>query len=114
MGNGISIFRGDSTSIQCTVCDSAGDIFNLTGTSEITFTVKEREDDTVALFTKTLGAGEISISSPETLGFFIVTIASADTKLLSGIKIYDCQVEIAGKKYTVVKDNINIKKDVTI
>lgn len=111
--NDVTVFSGDSVLLRCAVLDSSGAVFDLTGTTEITFTMRQIEAPNTVLLVKTIGAG-VTITLPETLGIFTVAFDPADTESLAGVKIYDCQVEIAGGVYTVVKATINITEDVTL
>lgn len=110
--NDVTIFRGDSSVLNVTVTNIVGAAFDLTGTTEITFTMRQLETGAM-LLQKTLGTG-VTITPPVTAGIFTVAIAPADTESLAGVKIYDIEVEIAGEVYTVVKATVTITEDVTL
>jgi len=110
--NDVEIFRGDSAVLNVLVANIVGAAFDLTGTTEITFTRRQLETGAI-LLQKTLGTG-VTITPPVTAGIFTVAIAPTDTESLAGVKIYDIEVEISGEVYTVVKATVTITEDVTL
>ena len=112
MANNIEVFKGDSAILTVHVTDSLGADFDVTTATEITFTIREYEDDTVTLLQKTLTVGGIILTDP-THGEFTIKIEDGDTTDFPGVKYYDIEVEIAGEVYTVVKDTITISLEVT-
>lgn len=110
--NDVEVFRGDSSVLNVTVTNSVGAAFDLTGTTEITFTMRQLETGAI-LLQKTLGTG-VTITPPVTAGIFTVVIAAGDTDLIEGTQIYDMEIEISGEVYTVVKATVTITEDVTL
>lgn len=118
--NNITMFLRDDRTLSVTVNEENGDPVNLTN-AKLWFTVKQRATDldTQALIRKkTASAGgsddEIDITDA-TGGRAEVYIVPADTLNMNpGTYIYDVQVTLAnGKTYTVTRDKITFKEDVT-
>jgi len=111
--NEIEIFRGDNKTYEVTVVDADGDAFNLTG-ALIIFSVKSSNNDaTYKIQLSTDDAAEIEITDAAG-GIFKIYIVPGDTNDYTPVKwIYDVEVQISGKTYTIITDNFVIKADVT-
>lgn len=104
----ICVPRGNSTVIIFSVRDSDGDLFDISGASEIVFTVSDGEWISGSIgpggtprITKRLTDGQIIIST--NLYQFRVVINNADTiPLIAEHNYYEAEVTAAnGRKYTV-------------
>ena len=118
--NRIVMFLRDDRTLSVTANYEAGGAADLTG-AKLWFTVKEKasDPDADALIEKrnTAAGGsdaEIKITNP-TGGAAEVYLVPDDTDLMNpGIYSYDVQVTLAdGKTYTIVRDRITFKEDVT-
>lgn len=109
----ITVTRGESRTIRVTVRDTTKALVDLTG-GKAWFTVKERTEDVTPLIRKrNLAAGgadtEILILVPQTdadkKGKFEIYLLPGDTSCLKPGVLYVCDawVELAGKRYNVVK-----------
>ena len=112
MSNSIVVVQGDSALLNVHVEDSTGADFNLTGATDIIFSIKESFDDTTYLLQKDLAMG-ITVTNAVG-GLFSVKIEDGDTTDFPGVKPYDIQVEIGGDVFTVVRDTISIEREVTV
>jgi hypothetical protein len=118
--NRVVMFLRDDRTLSVTANYEDGSAADLTG-AKMWFTVKEKasDPDTAALIEKrnTAAGGsdsEIKITNP-TGGAAEVYIVPDDTDEINpGIYSYDVQVMLAsGKTYTIVRDRITFKEDVT-
>jgi len=118
--NRITMFIRDNRDLLVTVSDDDGDPKDLTG-AKIWFTVKEKLTDSDAnakIQKRNTAAGggptEIEVTNP-TGGQCEVHLVPADTEDLDPATYhYDIQVLLAdGKTYTVTRDRITFKEDVT-
>ena len=114
MSDEITLFRGDSATLQCAVKDNAGAAFDISPYFT-TFTVREYEDDTAIMLQKDLLSG-IVYTNP-TGGIMEITIDPGDTDLMAGEYLYDIELDDSSGSppslYTVVKSTFTINKDVT-
>ena len=108
MSNALTIYRNDTGLYECTVKNGTGGVFNLTGAS-VRFTVRDGPDGTI-IGTKTTASG-ISVTNG-TLGILQVSIGSNELTT-NGIYEYDIEVNQGGNVYTVVKDTLTVKRDVS-
>jgi hypothetical protein len=109
MVNEISLFRGDTETITCTVVDDAGAAFNLTSYTMI-LTVKEKfeDSDAEAKLQKTA-----TIASPAT-GIGVFTLDSDDTNFEPNIYYYDIQINNATNTVkTIIVSTFEVKKEYT-
>jgi len=109
MGNDLTLYRNDTALLECPVKNGTGGVFNLTGASA-RFTVRDGPDGAVFGSKATGGAG-ITITNG-TLGILQVAIGSNELTT-NGIYEYDIEVNQGGNVYTVVKDTLTVKRDVS-
>ena len=110
----ISMFKGDTKTIEVTAKNQDGIAVDITGAS-IKFTVKTNATDTdaQAKFQKTTTLG-ITITDA-TNGKFEIAISPSDTSGLSaGEFVFDIQLNISGAIFTIAKDIFLLKQDVTV
>lgn len=115
----ISFFRGDTHSVDCTVKEVDPDdpsrktlrVVDVTGSSCVLTVKASTAAGAVVLVSK---AGGI-INAPGTDGQIRITLEPADTENLTpGKFVYDVQVTLSGGEvYTVLKDEFEIRADVT-
>jgi hypothetical protein len=109
----IEIYRGDNKTYEVTVVDADGAAFNLTG-ARIVFSVKSTTNDATYKFQLTSDTiTEIEITDAVG-GIFKVYLVPDNTNLLRPSKyVYDIEVQITGKIYTIIKDDFQIRAEVT-
>ena len=113
----IKFTRGDSYTLNVQYESSSGGVLtpiDIT-TADIYFTVKKfKTDSDPGLFQLTVGAGIIKSATP-TDGKFTVVIPKSATKLLDfGVAfVYDCVIEIAGGRDTVIAGTLTVDENVT-
>jgi len=110
----ISIYKGDSRTLEVTVTDTSGAAVDITGYT-MKFTVKKSEADTTNTIQKTTTlATEIDLTDPAN-GIAEVYLLPADTlNLKAGTYVYDVEVTTdTSKVYTVIKSTFVIVEDVT-
>lgn len=118
--NRVTMFIRDDRTLAASVNYPDGRPVDLTG-AKVWFTVKDRAkdpDSQARILKKNLAAGgsddEILILTPATDGKVEVYIVPADTENIDPATYrYDIQVIVGGKTYTVVRDQITFKEDVT-
>lgn len=110
----VSMFRGDSHTVQVTVQSrnlTSGALTpqDLTG-GVGKLTVKKKDSDTANLLQKTANP-----DSPATAGIISFNIDPSDTASMSpGVYTYDVQISLSGGRvYTVAKDRFELKADIT-
>ena len=108
MGNDLTLYRNDTVLLECPVKNGTGGVFNLTGAS-VRFTVRDGPDGTI-IGSMNVGNG-ITITNG-TLGILQVSIGSSELTT-NGIYEYDIEVNQGGNVYTVVKDTLTVKRDVS-
>lgn len=109
MANEITIIRGDTPTIQVTVTDSDGAVFDLTDyTARLTVKEEPQFKDADAI----LGPVTGTIASPAT-GVITFALSNALTDKSAGDYVYDVQVNngvidiqtvIAPTKFTIIQD----------
>lgn len=120
-GNKITMFLRDNRTLALTVNDEDRTPVDL-DSCKLWFTVKQRTSDPDAnalLMKKNTAAGggdtQIRVLTPSTDGKAEIYLVPTDTDLINpGVYVYDVQVTLAnGKTYTITRDQIVFKEDVT-
>jgi hypothetical protein len=109
----LTMTRGDRKVFNVTLTDAAGDPLDLTDL-ELTFTVKERHEDTVAVISKTVGAGIAVVSAED--GTATITVDPEDTEDIEEPRNFVWDLEVsngAGDIRTPVDGTFRIRHDVT-
>jgi hypothetical protein len=102
----ISIYRGDSHSIQVSVTDN-GAIKDLTG-FQAKLTVRSKDELTISI-----EKGIADIPNPET-GILVFDFLPSDTDILPAEYLFDVQITKGSDiKHTVIKDKLLITSDLT-
>jgi len=113
MTNNIEIYRGDNKTYEVEVKDANGAVVPLTGAS-IKFTVKVSTKDSTPQFQLSNSDQSEIEDSDLANGKFKVHIVPANTNSMRASKyIYDIEVTLSGKVFTVIKDKFQLKADVT-
>lgn len=110
----ISLYRGDSKTLEVAVTDKNGGPVDITGAS-LLFSAKEKLSDTAYVIQKdSVNAVEILITDAAG-GVFQVYLIPADTQTQDiGLYYYDIQLTTsAGKVYTIKQATIKLLEDVT-
>jgi len=110
----VEIFRGDNQTLEVTVKDVDGVVFDITG-STARFTVRKDFNTTALIEKSSAVAGEAAITDP-TNGVLEIYLVPADTRELNycGNFVYDVEVELpSGDIHTVLQGVFKIKGDVT-
>lgn len=117
MTNEMTIYKGDNKSWQVTVEDQDDVAVDVTS-AEVVFTVRTAlGDSTAQIERKNVAAGgsvdEIEMTDP-TNGIFKIHIVPANTSSLTkGAYVYDIQVTVSSKVYTIIRSTFTISEDVT-
>lgn len=109
MDNGIVIYRGDSTELEVSVTDSDGAAFDMTNYI-CTLSCKKELSDT----TNTFQVADAAIDKTEAAaGKIRIPISKDNTNITPGHYFYDVEIKYLGNVYTVLRDSLNVLKDVT-
>lgn len=116
MSSTIDVYQGDSYDAEVLVVDQDGVAKDITG-SALVFTVRINSDDVATVIQrKNTAAGgdstEIEDSDPEN-GKFKLHLTTTNTEQTVQDYVYDFQMTIGGKVYTILKDVFTVKSDVT-
>jgi len=103
--NKITIYKGDSKSIEATLTDQDGAVIDLT-TYAVTFRAKEDMSNTANII------AEISGTNPAT-GITVIDLSSIHTNIESKIYYYDIIITKTDVQNTIIRDILEIKEDVT-
>ena len=110
MSNSISMYRGDSTQIACSVTGADDSALDITGAT-ITFSVREGNDGDLKLTRSTATGSGITITSGSG-GSMTIDIGSGQLGTIGKFK-YDIEIAQGGNVYTVVMDELEVLYDVT-
>jgi hypothetical protein len=120
-GNKITMYLRDDRTLLVEVNYENGDPVDLTD-AKLWFTVKQKAtdpDENAVVYKRNIAAGgsdtQFKVVNPPTSGQAQVYLVPGDTDLVNpGVYSYDIQVILAnGKTYTVTRDQIIFKEDVT-
>ena len=103
----LTIYRGDTHSIEITVTDADGDAYNLTGYTA-TFTAK-------AGTTELISVEKVCTTAPST-GVETIVLSSEDTEITPRTCEYDIQIANTDSPpivYTIARGRLKILKDIT-
>ena len=118
MSNEIELYKGDNKTYRLTVLDGDGEFVDIS-LALITFTVRKYLGASNISFTrKNLAAGgsatQINFVTDGVDGKADIFLIPENTSGLDpGMYVYDVQVVISTKVYTVISDSIDLKEDVT-
>lgn len=113
MSNAISVYRGDSKSLDLTFTDSDGAAIDITGWI-IFFTVKpssagSTDDDSTAVIQK-----DVTVHTTPVDGETTISLTPTDTDIALATYKYDIQTKNTdGDIYTVVVGNFQVHRDIT-
>lgn len=114
--NEIEIFQGDNYDAEVTVLDKDGDAVGIDGAA-IIFSVMEDVNSTKFIIQrKNTAAGGNAAQIEDTdlgNGKFKLHLTPTETEITVQDYIYDFEITIAGKVYTIIKDIFSIVYDVT-
>ena len=100
----ICVPAGDGCLLVFSVYDEDGDLFDISGSVEITFLVATSREGTV-VFSKTMTGGDIAIAGNDYQ--FSLTVFRADTELLINQKnYYEATVETSGGIHKTVSAGV--------
>ena len=104
----ITIYRGDSPTIEITVYDYTGSVaFDLTSyTIQLMVKKKETDIDSDAALTKD---GSLLVAGNGTAEF---VLAESDTDISEGDYVYDIQIKNGSLVYTVSKGTFTVTRDI--
>jgi len=112
-GNEIEIVKGDTSTIQITLKDSAGDAIDITGYT-IWLTVKPVANNSDTVPIPTIQKKVTTFTDP-TGGIHLFTLSNSDTNITSGNYIYDIQIKDTESTITtpIIGDFV-VKSEVTV
>lgn len=109
--NVIEIISGDTKNIKLNFVDENDLPVDLSGVSNIRFTVRDEYDNII--IQKSLSESNINITNA-LQGEAEIIIDASDTFNLMGVYKYDIEIEIGNSIITPVKSFFVIKEDITI
>ena len=116
MTNEIEIFQGDSYDAEVTVLDKDGAVVSISGAAIVFTVMVDINSATFVIQRKNTAAGGNSTEIEDSdlgNGKFKLHLTPTETEITVQDYIYDFQVTIASKVYTIIKDIFSIIYDVT-
>jgi len=113
----MEIFKGDDKTFKIIVQDSDDNTVDVSGAA-VVFTVRKTLGaDDAEIERKNSAAGgdasEIEMTDPSNGEFKIYLIPSNTEDLEADVYVYDIQITLGGKVYTILRDEFYLKEDVT-
>lgn len=113
----ISVYEGEDKTIKISVTDtSGGSAVDLSGASEITWSVTSGATSGTAIITKTKTGGEITLANDAgTSDQIVIALDAADTQGQEGNSLYhECRVlDAASKSHVVAVGGFSVRHSAT-